>query len=158
VFEPSVRDGYRCIIDMPLLTAFIFNRIKHILPASYQGCSLSHLNPRCRFLYYTPGQSFSPHCDGMYVDKPTNSVSKLTIQLYFNTMNGMNDGGQTTFINDEQTRRLECEPVSGSALLFSQSNLFHEGSRVKRGWKYTMRTDVMYTRMDTTERLKQLME
>ena len=36
-----------------------------------------------------------------------------------------------------------CQPKGGSALVFTQ-NLLHEGSLVKKGIKYTMRTEIMY--------------
>lgn len=38
-----------------------------------------------------------------------------------------------------------CHPLAGSVLLFTQ-DLLHEGSEVKAGIKYTMRSEVMYRR------------
>ena len=68
----------------------------------------------------------------------------LTLQLYLNDV-PLEAGGQTTFLDDAQRHRVPFEPRAGSALLFSQ-NLLHEGSLLRAGHKYTMRTDVMYQR------------
>ena len=56
-------------------------------------------------------------------------------------------GGATTFIG--AGKNFPCQPKCGSALVFTQ-NLFHEGSLVKKGIKYTMRTEVMYRLKDKT--------
>ena len=37
--------------------------IPHEFPG---GLTLADVNERCRFLCYTPGQYFAPHCDGCY--------------------------------------------------------------------------------------------
>lgn len=50
-------------------------------------------------------------------------------------------GGATTFLG--QTKDYPCQPKGGSALVLTQ-NLLHEGSLVKKGIKYTMRTEIMY--------------
>ena len=38
---------------------------------------------------------------------------------------------------------MPCQPRGGSVLLFTQ-NIYHEGSLLRKGLKYTMRTEVMY--------------
>jgi hypothetical protein len=35
-------------------------------------------------------------------------------------------------------------PKAGSVLIFQHRGLFHEGATVRKGIKYTMRTDILY--------------
>ncbi len=52
----------------------------------------------------------------------------------------------TTFLDPLDNEPAQpIQPRRGSVLLFTQ-NLLHEGSLVKSGIKYTMRTEAMYTR------------
>ena len=68
-------------------------------------------------------------------------MSRITIQMYLHDVpEGF--GGATTFIGKDEGN-FACQPRCGSALIFTQ-NLLHEGSLVKEGIKYTMRTEVMY--------------
>ena len=67
-------------------------------------------------------------------------MSRITIQMYLHDV-PEEFGGATTFIGKDKDH--PCQPKCGSALIFTQ-NLVHEGSLVKEGIKYTMRTEVMY--------------
>ena len=49
-------------------------------------------------------------------------------------------GGATTFLG---TPNVEVVPKTGTALVF-EHNIFHEGSELFDGLKYTVRTDIMY--------------
>ena len=69
-------------------------------------------------------------------------MSRITIQMYLHDV-PKEFGGATTFIGKDKDHPCHCQPKCGSALIFSQ-NLLHEGSLVKEGIKYTMRTEVMY--------------
>jgi len=91
---------------------------------------------------------FEPHRDGCF-PRPMGHPhfgdrSLLTLQLYLNDVPEEN-GGATTFLDDNEEKRVSVCPRAGAALLFSQ-DLYHEGSRLVCGGKYTLRTDVMYTR------------
>merc|ERR1712083_512461 len=100
-----------------------------------------------------PGQYFAPHCDGRYARPGTHphagDCSQITIQLYLHDV-PVKNGGATTFLDYTQSKRKPYQPSTGSALIFSQ-NLFHEGSRLLRGFKYTMRTEAMYQKMMPTK-------
>ena len=64
-----------------------------------------------------------------------------TLQLYLNE--GF-QGGETTFLHASNSARdVPCVPCRGMVLLF-EHHLLHEGSALKQGRKYTVRTDVMY--------------
>jgi prolyl 4-hydroxylase len=52
-------------------------------------------------------------------------------------LNDNYDGGETTF------NRLTIQPRQGTALIFLH-DLEHEGSSVRRGIKYVLRTDIMF--------------
>jgi hypothetical protein len=54
------------------------------------------------------------------------------------------EGGETTFINyQDSTKHVPCIPRTGMVLVF-EHEILHEGSALRKGRKYTMRTDVMY--------------
>ncbi|KAE8145051.1 hypothetical protein BDV25DRAFT_170869 [Aspergillus avenaceus] len=57
-------------------------------------------------------------------------------------------GGATSFTEGIDSRdAVRVFPKAGSVLIFQQRNLFHGGDDVFRGVKYTMRTDVMYSKV-----------
>jgi len=98
-----------------------------------------------RFLCYTPGQYFQPHCDGCFA-RPTShpragDESRVTVQLYLHDV-PEEHGGATTFCR-RSGPRVRHQPEAGSVLLFTQ-DLVHEGSLLGRGVKYTVRTEAMY--------------
>ncbi|OAR01887.1 hypothetical protein LLEC1_08061, partial [Akanthomyces lecanii] len=110
------------------------------------------LNERMRFLKYTEGQFFMPHCDGAYyyAAEGTTFETHYTVHLYLNdsaktSADGSGCvGGATSFLSDDLTRRLDVDPKAGSVLIFQHDRLLHEGDEVLSGIKYTMRTDVLY--------------
>jgi len=145
--EPFVRDGHRIIVDSPELAAWLLEALRPHLPETMAGGHLVGLNERCRFLCYTPGQCFEEHLDGCYV-RPrghpcAGDRSWITVQLYLHDVPAAH-GGATTFFPG-RTYGVGHQPEAGSALLFTQ-DLTHEGSLVKAGLKYTMRTEVMYAK------------
>jgi len=154
----ETRDTYRVIVDNEPLSSYLMEVLREHLPQKMMGrqgslCRIEELNERCRFLCYTPGQVFERHYDGMYI-RPDEHLkgcdfSRVTVQLYLHDVPEEN-GGATTFIGD--TDVLGVQPMQGSCLLFTQ-DLYHEGSKLTSGLKYTMRTEVMYTDQDPEEPL-----
>lgn len=146
--KPELRDGHRIIVDSPELVAWLLEVIRPHLPAQLpNGLRLVGLNERCRFLCYTPGQSFEEHEDGCY-RRPGNhpqsgDCSYITVQLYLHDIPASH-GGATTFFPGRSFSVLH-QPAAGSVLLFSQ-DLSHEGTMVRKGLKYTLRTEAMYTK------------
>eukprot|EP01062_Namystynia_karyoxenos_P070789 TRINITY_DN66179_c0_g1_i1.p1 TRINITY_DN66179_c0_g1~~TRINITY_DN66179_c0_g1_i1.p1 ORF type:complete len:380 (+),score=90.89 TRINITY_DN66179_c0_g1_i1:73-1140(+) len=149
---PEVRDGHRVIVDSPELTQWLFEVMRPHIPEQLEGRRLDSLNERSRFLCYTPGQVFEAHQDGRYTrpwsHPKSGDCSLVTVQLYLHDVPSEN-GGATTFWPGSSFE-LPCQPKAGSALLFTQ-DLLHEGSLLKKGLKYTMRTEAMYTRRDAGE-------
>lgn len=148
MFEPEYRDGRRVIVDSPDLTQWLFDVIRNHLPMEMGQRRLVNLNERCRILCYTPGQFFAEHCDGQYrrpLDHPAaGDVSMITFQLYLNDVPDRH-GGATTFFPHWDQRAVAVQPKAGRVLVFAQ-HLSHEGSIVRHGLKYTLRTEAMYTR------------
>ena len=149
-YEPRYRNGHRVIVDSPELTRWLFDVLQpHLDDHLDDGAALADLNERCRVLCYTPGQFFAEHCDGRYVRPKTDQercgdCSRVTLQLYLHDV-PVENGGATTFLDPTgRDRAVPCQPRTGSVLLFTQ-NLLHEGSLVRGGLKYTMRTEAMYT-------------
>jgi len=148
--DAYARDGHRVIVDSPELTAWLFEVIKPLLPETLGGSELIDLNERCRFLCYTPGQSFPAHHDGRY-SRPREhphcgDFSRVTIQLYLHDVPSQ-AGGATNFLKmsarSDEPPVFRCQPVAGSVLLFTQDQ-YHEGELLTAGLKYTLRTEAMY--------------
>lgn len=141
---PRARDGHRVIVDCPELTSWLFEVLRPHLPeVLLDGSKLVDLNERCRILCYTPGQEFPRHFDGCYARPPSHArrgdESRVTIQLYLHDVPS-DAGGATTFLCGSS---IPCQPSAGSVLLFTQ-DLEHEGSLLRKGLKYTLRTEAMY--------------
>ncbi|KAI1477487.1 hypothetical protein F4774DRAFT_198102 [Daldinia eschscholtzii] len=112
------------------------------------------LNKRMRFLKYSQGQYFRPHCDSPYgeTDKDGKSVrSHHTLHLYLNdSKQEVGDaadlvGGATSFLSSNQVRKMDINPRAGRVLIFQHRRMYHAGDDVLEGIKYSMRTDIMYS-------------
>lgn len=138
----------------------IFNRVKDHLPQSVGTGPLSGLNARLRFYKYSKGAEYRPHIDGSWpgsgivngeykFDAHGDSWSGLTFLIY---LNDDFKGGDTTFFWPSTRETIlnarGIRPRMGSVLVFPHGNtsgaLLHEGSSVLEGYKYVIRTDVLY--------------
>ena len=130
---------------------------------------ISRLNDRLRFLKYTHGMYFRPHCDGSYATPDESEISYLTVHLYLsggdietghrpgqyaerrNTHSTRDElpleGGATRFFSHYGDRYFDINPVAGACLVFQHRGLVHSGEEVTKGTKYTMRTDIMYEKV-----------
>lgn len=135
----DVRNNDRCIWDSVEEADRIWHRIVDYIPKQWSNYSVVGLNERLRFLRYRKGEYFKPHMDGMYT-RTNGERSLITIQLYLNE--GFK-GGSTTFMNNDCSHPVECVPKTGMVLVF-EHRIMHEGSELKKGVKYSMRTDIMY--------------
>ena len=93
---------------------------------------------------YEEGDYFKPHFDGAYELPDKTGKTQITIQLYLNE--GF-EGGETTFFGPSSGEEVRVVPKPGKVLIF-EHQLLHEGSLLKYGTKYSMRTDVMYKYMN----------
>jgi len=143
---PGYRDSYRIMIDDKKFTDILFKRIGHHLPQEMFGDKLLEINERLRFLRYRPGDKFAKHYDGSYVRPDGSAETQITLQIYLNDA-VQGGGGETTFFPKSTPefvgKTLPVRPEAGMILVF-EHHLLHEGSLVREGIKYTIRTDVLY--------------
>jgi hypothetical protein len=129
---------------------------------------ITRLNERLRFLKYTHGMYFREHCDGSYVTPDGKEMSFVTVHLYLNgevnnIANGRVDGverselpldqrplvgGSTRFSSMNLASHLDVLPQTGSCLVFQHRGLLHSGEDVVEGTKYTVRSDLMYQKIE----------
>jgi hypothetical protein len=64
----------------------------------------------------------------------------LTLNIFLN--DEFNDG-ETDFLNHNNELVIRAKPKTGRAVLFDR-NWKHRGNKVLNGYKYLLRTDVMY--------------
>jgi hypothetical protein len=122
---------------------------------------VTRLNERMRFLKYVGGEYFKgmytdshqsahadqvAHNDGCYQTPDGTERSYFTLHLYLNDAADQLKGGATTFYDYRMEQKIDVVPKSGRVLIFQHRNLLHSGDDVVSGVKYTMRTDVMYTK------------
>jgi hypothetical protein len=131
-------------------------RVRTSLPATLHGEAVAGVNARWRLFRYGPDAVYRPHIDGSWpasvwdgttVHTDDARKSRLTFLIY---LNDDFTGGETTFYLPSSGNALEAvavQPQQGNILCFPQGNtasLVHEGSRVTQGFKYVIRTDVLY--------------
>ena len=117
----------------------------YYIPSEFEGNPVSCLNERLSFLKYSTCEYFRAHEDGYYIRPDNSEMSFIKVQIYLNDLKE-EDGGATTFIKDIYNRIYQdysVIPKVGRVLLF-EHNIEHEGSILKNGVKYCIRTDVMY--------------
>jgi len=140
----------------PALNKALYDRCAAFLPNSLG------LNARWRVYRYEPGAVYRPHIDGSWpgsglhpqtgeymYDAYGDRQSKMTFLL---RLNDDFEGGATTyFVPSPDVGFMHARGVTtprGSVVCFphgdAQGSLLHEGSAVTRGYKYIVRTDVLY--------------
>ncbi|KAL8695228.1 MAG: hypothetical protein Q9218_000266 [Villophora microphyllina] len=164
----DARDCGRIIWDDKEIVAKLWDRVKEQVPeilslrdnAHVTGngpvkrgetWGFSRLNERMRFLKYTEGQYFRPHCDGSYVTPDGEEISFYTLHLYLNepeqaAPGAWAAGGATRFhsMSWDDSKYFDVDPKVGRILIFQHRGLLHSGDDVTRGMKLTLRTDLMY--------------
>jgi prolyl 4-hydroxylase len=133
----QIRNNNRVIFNDDQLADNIWHVLKSLAPKEFGNSKAIGLNELFRVYKYQTGQQFKKHRDQSFIRNEI-EASYFTFMIY---LNDNYEGGETTF-ND-----LTIQPKQGTALIF-QHDLEHEGSAVKQGIKYVLRTDIMY-RLDT---------
>jgi len=147
----DVRKSGRWMVDSPEAAAIIWSRLRplipSVVPADRDNWRPVGLNERLRFLRYVPGDYFAPHGDGQFVNSHGHH-SLMTVMLYLNTPTA---GGATNFLNPHDEEQASAViPRPGLALVFDHP-LLHEGAVLRVGFKYAIRTDVMFVRCPQQE-------
>lgn len=132
----AVRNNDRIIFDDLKLASQLYDRLKDIVPQTFNNMSFVGMNERFRCYRYRRGQYFAPHGDGAFY-RNSDEQSFYTCLVY---LNDSFEGGYTTFHLDPVE---SYRPPIGTALMF-QHPILHEGTAVTSGTKYILRTDLMY--------------
>ncbi|KAH6654223.1 hypothetical protein BKA67DRAFT_518166 [Truncatella angustata] len=143
----------------------LWQRVRHFVPAEVGGRKARGINRRFRVYRYVPGAEYRVHFDGAWppsgIDPTTGkylwdaSPAEAKQSSLFTFLVYLNDdfeGGETTFFTpslvDGVMNAHPVRPMMGSIALFphgeSKGALLHEGTGVRLGAKYIIRTDVEY--------------
>lgn len=171
----DVRDCSRIIWDDHDIVAKIWSRVKDLVPEIMvvkkkplitgwgpvkrnETLSMTRLNERMRFLKYGPEQYFRPHFDGQFRVPGGDEMSLFTLHLYLNGVGeqgvigdgkgGLLRGGATRFHSDDEKHDIDIMPRIGRVLIFQHKGLMHSGADVLEGVKYTLRTDLMFRKVE----------
>lgn len=133
------RKYFRVVFIDKELAEFLFQKVESFIPKKIRK-QVVGMNKYIRLSKYQPGQFFGIHKDGINKDKEDNSYSYATLNIF---LNDNFEGGETTFYErDKKTVTLKCKPKMGRGSFF-YSQQFHEGNKLKSGYKYLLRTDLM---------------
>ncbi|KAI3339012.1 prolyl 4-hydroxylase [Ustulina deusta] len=143
----------------------LWKRVSPHIPSHVGGRKARGINRRFRVYRYVPGAEYRCHFDGgwppsgvnpktgayIYDDSPIGAKqsSLFTFLVY---LNDEFEGGETTFftpsIREGVMNAHPVRPTMGSVVLFPHGDtkgaLLHEGTGVKKGAKYIIRTDVEF--------------
>lgn len=131
----EVRNNTRVMWDDPEEANRLLARVGAHVPETLSGMRLLGANPRLRLYRYGPGEKHGAHWDTVVLFEG-GAQSLLTLVVY---LNDDFEGGETEFPELGRT----IVPRRGSALLF-QHRVLHIASRVQRGEKLVLRTDLVY--------------
>lgn len=129
----DVRNNERLLWKDEIHATELWKRVRQFVPAKIGNSVAVGLNELFRFYKYGPGQLFKKHIDESFI-RNEYEASYLTFLIYLNDDYA---GGETKF-NDKAIKGKK-----GEGLIFLHS-LPHEGAEVTAGFKYVLRTDIMY--------------
>ncbi|MEM9676046.1 MAG: 2OG-Fe(II) oxygenase [Bacteroidota bacterium] len=129
----GVRNNQRVLLTDYSLAHEMWGSLCKYAPPILGNSEAVGLNEMFRFYKYEPGQEFKKHRDQSFIRNEV-EASYFTMMIYLN--DGF-EGGETTFDN------LRIKPKKGMCLIFFH-DLEHEGTKLKSGVKYVLRTDIMY--------------
>lgn len=142
----------------------LWSRVAPFVPASVNGRLARGINRRFRVYRYVPGAEYRCHIDGawppsgilpddtyVYDSSPQDKKqsSLFTFLLY---LNDEFEGGETTFFlpaaKEGVLNAYPVRPVMGGLAVFPHGDargaLLHEGTGVRKGAKYIIRSDIEY--------------
>ncbi|CAJ2500147.1 Uu.00g030000.m01.CDS01 [Anthostomella pinea] len=143
----------------------LWERVRPFVPAEVEGRKARSINRRFRVYRYVPGAEYRCHFDGAWPPSGVDSTSGMylydaspadgkqsSLFTFLVYLNDEFEGGETTFftpsIKEGVMNAHPVRPIMGSIALFphgeSKGALLHEGTGVRKGAKYIIRTDVEY--------------
>ncbi len=153
VVDTSIRDCKRCMIDDFGLADLLLKRVENTLPKANEGGILSSINERFRILKYNKNNQFKTHSDGLFFRQ----INEITERSVFTLLIYLNDNGkegETIFYNKDffESGEYRCKPKKGRVAIFRQFGFLHCGDVVDE-IKYAIRTDIMYRKYNSDEKL-----
>lgn len=130
----GVRNNDRILYTDESLAKELFQRAKPFLINEVGIYEVNGLNEMFRFYKYSPGQRFKMHRDGSY-KRNEREESFFTFLIY---LNEEFEGGATEFED-----LFTIQPKTGDLLVFYHPYR-HEGRVIESGYKYALRSDIMY--------------
>jgi hypothetical protein len=139
-YDINYRSGFRSIIYNISFAKTLEEAIINYIPQTYNNMKYNSINPQFRYLKYDNSGHFNRHSDHPY---STNKIiSTITILIY---LNNNYEGGYTTFYKDINDKKgIIIIPKIGMICLMDQT-IGHEVPELKKGIKYIIRTELMYT-------------
>ncbi|KAK7753967.1 hypothetical protein SLS62_004066 [Diatrype stigma] len=143
----------------------LWGRVSPHIPAHIGGKKARGINRRFRVYRYVPGAEYRVHFDGAWppsgfhaetgkylYDASPRDAKQSSLFTFLVYLNDDFEGGETTFftpsIRDRVLNAHPVRPTMGSVALFphgeSKGALLHEGTGVRKGAKYIIRTDVEF--------------
>ena len=142
----------------------LWSRISPYVPASVSGRVARGVNRRFRVYRYVPGAEYRCHIDGAWppsgilpddtyvYDSSPEDIRQTSLFTFLMYLNDEFEGGETTFFlpapKEGRLNAYPVKPVMGSVAIFphgeAKGALLHEGTGVRKGAKYIIRTDVEY--------------
>ncbi len=132
----------------------LFNRIKSLLPATFEGKTLVGPHDKVRFLTYeAPDDFLPPHYDAASTEGDATTL--LTVQLYLTDDFGTFYDGATRFVDPEfvQVEQGYCAqelpagddviPVVGDVLVHTH-DILHCAVPIEKNVKFALRIDILY--------------
>ncbi|KAK4213402.1 prolyl 4-hydroxylase [Rhypophila decipiens] len=151
------------VVD-PAFHDTLWSRISPFVPASVNGRLARGINRRFRVYRYVPGAEYRCHIDGAWppsgilpddryvydASPPDKKQSSLFTFLIY--LNDEFEGGETTFFipaaREGTLNAYPVRPVMGGVAVFPHGDtrgaLLHEGTGVRKGAKYVIRTEIEY--------------
>ncbi|KAI6150558.1 hypothetical protein BKA82DRAFT_4117185 [Pisolithus tinctorius] len=151
VLSPSFAEKLHSLL-LPHLPSFPYPASASKRPTARENDHRSRLPHSCnsniRIYKYTPMQHFGAHYDDSVKDIHTGAKSEWTLLIYLTGVEDGVKGGETVFyIEKGKLRETIVAPLTrGTALLHRHGSecLLHEGTLVREGTKYVLRSDLMF--------------
>lgn len=140
VMDKSIRNNSKAEFENDELNNLLVGRLSKYdeVVNGFPGFEFNGVNELFRVYKYGEGQEFKTHVDGRYT-RNEEEHSKITVLVYLNDANEEFGGGETEFVMPHRV----VVPEAGKLLLFAHRQL-HKGNMVTDGFKYVLRTDIMY--------------
>ena len=146
--KEKTRNNLRMMFEDKQLALDLWARIANLVELKYENHYAYGLNWRFRVYKYECGGRFAPHQDERMVLPGDDLTTYFSLMVY---LSDNFSGGETTFFERRKkgSKKLvinrTIKPKNGMALAFDHL-LFHEGTLVKQGIKYVLRTDIIYSK------------